>query len=376
MHPRSDPMHPHLIHPNATAVPVTTPDGTYDVLLGRGLLEQAGQLLQERRLTGRVAVVTDTNVGPLHVARVLGGLAAAGLTSLTIEVPAGEAHKTLEMVRSLYDAFLDANLDRGDTVLALGGGVVGDMAGFAAATYMRGMPLVQAPTTILAMVDASIGGKVGVDLPRGKNLVGAFKQPALTVADLSTLDTLPVEEVRAGLAEVVKHGIIADPELFVMLEQGAFRVDKAGAAEHLPILARAVAVKVDVVSEDPYEGGRRMVLNLGHTFAHALETRSGYAMRHGEAVAVGLVAAARVACEMALCGADLPPRVEALLQRIGLPIRYRGPTPDSLWEAMAVDKKRRSGRPRFVLPQAIGQVVIREDVPQQPVLMVLGELRE
>ncbi len=367
-------MHTYPTH--SVAIPVPTPEGKYDVLLGLSLLERVGELLREQDLTGRVAVVTDTTVGPLHAARVLDGLAAAGLTGLTIEVPAGEAHKTLETVRSLYDAFLDANLDRGDTVLALGGGVVGDMAGFAAATYMRGLPLVQAPTTLLAMVDASIGGKVGVDLPRGKNLVGAFKQPVLTVTDLSTLDTLPIAEVRAGLAEVVKHGIIADPELFEMLEQGAFRVAEAGAEDHLPLVARAVAVKVTVVSEDPYEGGRRMVLNLGHTFAHALETCTGYAMRHGEAVAVGLVAATRLATDLGLSEGGLPARVENLLRQIGLPTSYRGPTPDALGEAMATDKKRRSGRPRFVLPEDIGRVVMREDVPHERVLAVLEELRE
>lgn len=356
--------------------PVSTPEGGYDVLLGCGLLERVGQLLKGRGLSGRVAVVTDTTVGPLYAARVLEGLAAAGLTSLVIEVPAGEAHKTLETVRGLYDAFLDAGLDRGDTVLALGGGVVGDTAGFAAATYMRGLPLVQAPTTLLAMVDASIGGKVGVDLPRGKNLVGAFKQPVLIVADLSTLDTLPVEEIRAGLAEVVKHAVIANPELFEMLERGAFRADEVGAEGRLPIVARAVAIKVAIVSEDPYEGGRRMVLNLGHTFAHALEACSGYTMRHGEAVAVGLVAAARLALDLGLCEAALPRRVEALLRGMELPISCRGPTPDALWEAMAVDKKRRRGRLRFVLPEAIGRVVVREDVPRERVLVVLEEMRD
>jgi 3-dehydroquinate synthase len=290
-------------------------------------------------------------------------------------------------VAGLYDAFVTAGLDRRSPVIALGGGVVGDVAGFAAASYLRGVPFVQAPTSLLAMVDASVGGKTGVDLPQGKNLVGAFKQPALVAIDLETLKTLPSDEFRSGLAEIVKHGIIGDPGLFEAMEGRRGEVSSpAPTREPTPeggvppplqlpdLVARAVRVKAAVVQEDPFEQGRRAVLNLGHTFGHAFETLSGYRLRHGEAVSIGLAAATRLAARLALCDAALVERVEILLGRLDLPTRAPGFDPSQVLAAMATDKKRIGSRLRFVLPRAIGDVDVFGGVPDDPVLAVLAEM--
>ena len=289
---------------------------------------------------------------------VVGSLTGAGFEPRILNIPSGEASKTLETVRMLYDELLTLRLDRTSTVLALGGGVVGDVAGFAAATFMRGIALVQAPTTLLAMVDSSVGGKVGVDHPRGKNLIGAFKEPAAVLADPDVLKTLPEEEFRSGLAEVVKHALLASPALFEHLE-------RRGPEELDWILGQAIRVKVQVVQEDPYEQDRRALLNLGHTFAHALEAASGFSLRHGEAVAMGLVAAAEVSARMGLCEPSLPARLAALLERLGLPISYPPGDPEQVLSAMRVDKKARAGRLRFILLKGVGQALVCDQVPEQ-----------
>ena len=307
-----------------------------------------------------------------------------------VRMPDGEAHKTLGTAAGLYDAFVAAGLDRRSPVIALGGGVVGDVAGFAAASYLRGVPFVQVPTSLLAMVDASVGGKTGVDLPQGKNLVGAFKQPALVAIDPETLKTLPSDEFRSGLAEVVKAGMIGDPALFAAMEGRRGEVSSPAPTSaptatggntptggvspplRLPdLIARAVQVKVAVVQEDPFEQGRRAVLNLGHTFGHAFETLSGYRLRHGEAVSIGLAGATRLAARLELCEPDLVGRVETLLGRLGLPIRAHGFASSQVLAAMGADKKRVGGRLRFVLPRAIGDVDLFGDVPDEAVLAVL-----
>ena len=346
-------------------ITVHAPLGDYEVLIGEGLLSQMGALLRQRGLVGGVGIVTNPVVGGLYVQRVQEGLAEAGLDAVVFTVPDGEAYKTLDTVRGLYERFLEAGLDRSSTLVALGGGVIGDMAGFAAATYMRGLPLAQVPTTLLAMVDASIGGKVGVDLPRGKNLVGAFKQPALVVVDPSTLATLPDEEVRCGLAEVVKAGVIGSPPLFVHLED-------QGAEPLCRVIQEAIAVKVAVVEEDPFEGGGRAALNLGHTFGHALERLSGYRLRHGYAVSIGMGVAARVAPRMALSDPAVEARLRGLLERFGLPTAYSGFAPEEVWEAMASDKKKRGRGLRFVLPVRIGEVIVTDEVPKEVVLQALA----
>jgi 3-dehydroquinate synthase len=261
-------------------------------------------------------------------------------------------------------------------VLSLGGGVTGDVAGFAAATFMRGVRFVQAPTTLLAMVDASVGGKTGVDLPQGKNLAGAFKQPALVVVDPSTLATLPAEETRSGMAEVIKHGVIGDPTLFAELEASAAQSPISDLQPPISTsqLARALRVKIDVVEQDPFEQGRRAVLNLGHTVGHALERLSRFTLRHGEAVAIGMIAASRIAADLGRASPTLPDRVATVLSAWGLPIRCPPFGADAIWEAMAHDKKRRGRHLRWVLPHAIGQVEIVEDVPRDIVMTVLGDM--
>jgi len=347
-----------------TVIPVHTPEGPYDIVLGAGCLTRLGELLIERQLVGAVALVSNHSVGSLYATEVLGSLERVGLGAELLTVPAGEEYKTLDTACELYDRFLAAGIDRSSTVVALGGGVIGDLAGFVAATYMRGLPLVQCPTSLLAMVDASVGGKVAVDHPRAKNLIGAFKQPALVVTDPTVLDTLPAAELRAGLAEVVKHGLIAAPDLFAHLEQRG--------ANDLPwIVERAVAVKVAVVEEDPYERDRRAVLNLGHTFGHALEVLSDFQLRHGEGVSIGLVIAARVAAALGLCDPALAARIERLLQRLGLPTTWVEFSPAAIWEAMRSDKKKRGRKLRFVLPRDVGDVVITDDVPREVVIEVL-----
>lgn len=347
-------------------IPVRTPTGNYEVHLGRGLLSQVGRLAYERGLRGKAALVTNPTVGCLYASTVAASLQRAGFDPLLIEIPDGEAFKTLDTVRLLYEHFVEGGLERTSPIFALGGGVVGDTAGFAAATYMRGTPFVQLPTTLLAMVDASIGGKVGVDY-KGKNLIGTFHQPALVVTDTDVLTTLPQEEFRCGLAEIIKAGVIGSPALFEHLE-------RKGVEPLEWVIAEAIRVKAAIVEKDPYESGLRAVLNLGHTFGHALEALSDYRMRHGEAVSVGMVAAAKVAIALGLCGEEVEVRLISLLRRFGLPTRYQGYKPVQLWEAMAVDKKKRGGRLRFVLPQAIGKVVITEEVPREVVLKVLREM--
>ena len=258
----------------------------YDVIVEDGALKNIGELLKARNLRGPVAVVTDENVGEQYLARVTAALSNSGYATLGITIPAGEAYKTLETVSQVWDAFLSAKIERGSTVVALGGGVVGDLVGFAAGTFLRGVPWVAVPTSLLAMVDASLGGKTGADLPQGKNLIGAFYPPRLVLVDPAVLGTLPEIELINGMAEVVKHGVIADPELFRVTSD--FRSLKDfGSLEK--IIRRAMGVKVRTIEVDPYEKGVRAALNLGHTIGHGVELVSGFSIRHGEAVAIGMV---------------------------------------------------------------------------------------
>lgn len=350
-------------------IPVQTPGGSYDILLGEGLLDELGQHGRQRGLSGRVAIISDETVASLYAEQAARSLRAAGFAPTVITFPAGEEHKNLDTVRDLYDALINAGLERGSPVVALGGGVVGDTAGFVAATFLRGVPLIQVPTTLLAMVDASVGGKVGVDLPKGKNLVGAFKQPVLVVADVATLETLPEQEFRAGLTEVIKASIIGDPVLFEHLEQDGH--------EPLPwVIRRAIEAKRDVVQEDPFEGGRRAVLNLGHTFGHALEVLSEYRLPHGFAVSIGMAIATRVAVVLGLAGSDVEAYITGTLARHGLPVRHSEASPERIWHAMGTDKKREAGSRRYVLPRAIGDVIVTSDVPQDIIMTVLRETYE
>lgn len=346
-------------------LPVTYPGGQYEVIVGADLLPRLRELAG---VTGPLAVVTDSNVGPLYANQIADA-------DCVVTVPAGEQHKTLATIEAIYDALLAAGLDRKGTIVALGGGVVGDMAGFAAATYMRGVDFVQCPTSLLAMVDASVGAKTGVDLPQGKNLVGAFKQPQAVLADVSTLPTLPPEEFASGLAEVVKHGLIANPDLFERLMTDDLRLDESSILNLQSLIIDAIQVKRDVVQEDPFEQGRRATLNLGHTFGHAIEQVSGYTIRHGEGVAMGLVAAAHLSARLEYCGPELQPRIEAVLTKLHLPTRIPANLPhDKLYQAMGSDKKKAAGQLRFVLLRGAGDVFVTGDVAETAVYHTLSAI--
>jgi shikimate kinase / 3-dehydroquinate synthase len=331
----------------------------YDVIVREGGLDRLGEMLKSRHLGGPVLVVSDMHVAPLYGERVLRSLQMAGYATSQLAIPAGEFHKNLETVASLWRGCLEAGLDRKSTVIALGGGVVGDLAGFAAATFMRGCNWVAVPTTLLAMVDASLGGKTGFDLPEGKNLAGAFHPPRLVLADPDALSTLPERELRAGLAEVVKHGVIADPDLFDLCAQGW----EAVTARLSEVVRRGMAVKVKIIEEDPYEKGIRAALNLGHTIGHAVELVSGFSLLHGEAVAVGMVAEARLAERLAVAGQGLSEALAETLSALGLPVEIpenmdRG----EIIRAMKVDKKKAAGVVRFALPVKIGEVKVGVEV--------------
>ena len=317
-----------------------------------GGLGQAGALLRQAGLRGPLALVCDHNLAGLHAPQVEDSLQAAGYTVHRVVIPAGEQHKNLSSLAALWEDFLAAGLERGSTVVALGGGVTGDLAGFAAATYLRGVAWANLPTSLLAMVDASLGGKTGIDLPQGKNLAGAFHPPALVLADPGALDTLPPGELRSGLAEVVKHGLIGDPSLFDLCAGGFDGVQ----SNWETIVRRSMAVKIRVIQADPYERGLRAVLNLGHTIGHAVEQASQYRLRHGEAVAIGLAAETRLAERLGLAETGLAEQVAAVLQALGLPDRIPpGLDPAAIREAMRLDKKRTDGLVRFSLPVRVGE---------------------
>ena len=340
----------------ATTFPVTHPTGSYAVTVGADLLPNLRHLAG---ITGDIALVSDSNVAPLYAAQI-------GKTAVSITVPAGEKHKTLDTVRYIYDQLLAAGVDRKCTIVALGGGVVGDMAGFAAASYLRGVPFVQCPTSLLAMVDASVGGKTGVDMPQGKNLVGAFKQPTAVLADISTLQTLPREEFAAGMAEAIKHSLL----------DTRFKLNDH-ADDLQSLVSNAIQVKRDVVQEDPFEQGRRATLNLGHTFGHAIEQVSGYAIRHGEGVAMGLMLAANLSARLGYCAPSLQDEVEQLLIAHALPTRVPSEFATSdLYEAMWTDKKKAAGKLHFILLRAIGDAFVTGDVEKTAVLQTIDALKE
>ncbi len=336
---------------------------SYAIVVGAGVLEQVGPRLQRLGFQGRAVVVTSPHVGDLHAAPVVASLRAAGFDPVTLTIPDGEQEKTLSRLSALYDQLLEAGVDRRTPVVALGGGVIGDVVGFAAATTLRGLPLVQVPTTLLAQVDAGIGGKTGVDHARGKNLIGAFYQPRLVVADVAVLATLPARELRAGLAEVVKYGIIGDAGLFAELEARLEELKQLRAEVAVPIVAACARQKGAVVAADEREeAGGRAILNFGHTIGHALETLTGYqTYLHGEAVAIGMVAAARVSRRLGLCSEAVVDRLVALLKRAELPTELpAGTVGPRLVQAMRMDKKSVTGRIRFVAVTEIGRTKLVE----------------
>lgn len=322
----------------------------YDVIVRT--VGQIGNLLYERGLQNPI-VICDENVLKFHAESVIASLEKAGFPPKLITVPAGEGYKNLETIQKLWQGFLEHGLDRKSTVIALGGGVIGDLAGFAASTYMRGIHWVSVPTTLLSMVDASLGGKTGFDLPEGKNLIGSFYPPKLVLADPQVLQTLPEAEYISGLAEVVKHGIISDPELFNLCARGLDCVK-----DNLEqIVKRAMAVKIKIIEEDPYEKGFRAALNLGHTAGHAVELVSNFRLRHGEAVAIGMVAEAKMAERLTVASKGLSDKIREVLLKLGLPVQIPGElSREEIIQAMRVDKKKNAKAIRFALPAEIGKV--------------------
>jgi 3-dehydroquinate synthase len=356
-------------------VPVNLGPRSYRVLVGAGTLAQVGPELARLGAGRRAALVSDAVVGAAHGEPVRASLAGAGFEVAEVRVPEGEAAKTLATAERVWDAYLGHGLDRTSTVVALGGGAVGDLAGFTAATYMRGIGVIQVPTTLLAQVDASIGGKTAIDHPRAKNLIGAFHQPRAVVLDTQVLRTLPERQYRSGLAEVIKHGIVLDADYFALLE-GSLGGLRARDGETLTrVIAGSCRLKAQVVEQDERESELRHVLNYGHTVGHAVEAATGFArFTHGEAVSLGIAAEAHLARRLGLAGPDTVARQVRLLEAVGLPVRGLGASPEAVLEALGRDKKARDGRVPFVLAPEIGRFRLVFDVPRAAVLETLADL--
>jgi 3-dehydroquinate synthase len=356
-------------------VPVGLGDRSYTIVVEPGALRSVGHHLGRLGVGTRAALITAPAVLELWGKPVLEGLEESGLRVVTVEVPDGEAAKSLDVAAGVWDALLEAGLDRTSTLLALGGGAVGDLTGFVAGTYMRGLNLVHLPTTVLAQVDASIGGKAAIDHPKAKNLIGVFHQPRLVVVDPACVRTLSDRDFRSGLAEIVKHGVVLDASYFADLEAHADRV----LARDLPTLERIIGgscrLKAAIVERDEREAELRAVLNYGHTVGHALEASTGFARwTHGEAVALGMVAEARLACRLGMAGSGTAERQEALLTRLGLPVQAAGIDVSTVLAAIGRDKKARDGRVPFVLAPEIGAFRLVYDAPLAEVGAAIGSL--
>ena len=356
-------------------IPVDLGPRSYSILVGAGALATVGTELAKRGVGRKVVLVSDAAIARLHAEPVVRGLGQAGFDIAQVSVPDGEQAKRLDVVSDLWDRLLDAGCDRTSTVVALGGGAVGDVAGFAAATYMRGMNLVQVPTTLLAQVDASIGGKTAIDHPRGKNLIGAFHQPRIVIVDPATLTTLPEREFRSGLAEVIKHGIVLDAAYFADLETSIPALLDRDLTTLERIVAGSCRLKAQVVERDEQEAELRWVLNYGHTVGHALEAATGFRRwAHGEAVSLGIAAEARLAERLGIGSPATTERQLRLLSAVGLPVDGLQVDPATVVEAMSRDKKGRDGRVPFVLAPEIGTFRIVPEVPTDIVLQVLKDL--
>ena len=324
----------------------------YDVIIGFGLLSTLGQEAVKLGKIKKVAVVSDSNVWPLHGAAAVSSLEAAGLQVVHFTIPAGEASKSGQAYLELLNFLAENQLTRSDLIVALGGGVVGDLTGFAAATFLRGVRFIQIPTTLLAAVDSSVGGKTAIDLPAGKNLAGAFYQPSLVLCDLDLLNTLPEDIFRDGCAEVIKYGVLYDSDLFAHLTQRGLDFDREA------VIARCVELKRDVVMEDEFDTGARMKLNLGHTIGHGVEARSNFTISHGKAVAIGMAIVSRSGCHYGICDENTKNQVISTIQKFGLPTETSN-SADGLYQSALSDKKRSGGTVNLIVPRTIGDCVIR-----------------
>lgn len=362
-----------------TTVPVELGDRSYEIMIGRDLIDTVGSELAARLPGARMAIVTDETVAEHHMHRLTHALDAADIEYVAVVVPPGEGSKSFPAFETVVEALLEARIERNDVVLAFGGGVVGDLAGFAAGTVLRGIRFVQLPTTLLSQVDSSIGGKTGINTAHGKNLVGVFHQPSFVLADSGILDSLPEREFNAGYAEVAKCGLIGAPDFFSWLETN-WRAVAAGWPEREQAIASACRAKAAIVAADERESGIRALLNLGHTFGHALEAATGYSGRllHGEGVSIGMVLAFGLSHRLGHCRSDDVKRVESHLKEVGLPTRVSeipggGIDVDTLMELMAQDKKVSRGKLTFILVKGIGRAFIAKDVPSEKVKEFLAE---
>lgn len=355
---------------------------SYDILIGPGLMARAGGEISTRIKGRRAAIVTDENVGARYLDGLMDSLQTDGIEAVSVTLPAGEKTKSFDYLTKVCDVLLEARIERNDTVIALGGGVIGDLTGFAAGIVRRGVRFVQIPTSLLSQVDSSVGGKTGINARQGKNLIGIFNQPDLVLADADVLDTLSKREFRAGYAEVAKYGLIDKPDFFEWLEKN-WRDVFAGGAARIEAIAVSCQAKADVVAADERENGRRALLNLGHTFGHALEAATQYdssRLVHGEGVSIGMVLAHRFSARMNLVSPDLADRVEAHLKAVGLPTRMDQipgelPPTDVLMDAIAQDKKVKSGKLTFILTRGLGQSFVADDVPASEVQRFIEEMR-
>lgn len=349
---------------------VDIPSYPHEFIVGNGILPFTRQLAGT---DGMLVVITDTVVGDTYAQ-------SCGSVDHVITIPEAARKKTLETVQTVYEQLIDSGFDRSGTIVALGGSVIGDIAGFVAATFMRGVNLVQCPTSLLAMADTSIGGKNSLDLPQGKNLIGSFKQPSLVIADIATLMTLPTEELISGMAEIIKHGLLADTELLNTIEQGSWpqKNDSIHTAlsDIQPLVAQSIQVKISYVQKDPFDEGIRKHLNMGHTFAHAIEKISGNAVRHGEAVAMGLAAAADLSHRKGFCDQQLKERIDSVLTKVGLPNRIPAAySPRSILDIMSKDKKKQGQSIRLVLPEAVGKAFVADEIDNQDILDTLSAMQ-
>ena len=355
-------------------------DRAYDIRIGPGLLAQAGTLIAPHLNRPHVAIISDENVAQLHLPALRAGLAKAGITDCALTLPAGEATKSWPHFERAVEWLLQQKIERNDMVIAFGGGVIGDLVGFAAAVMRRGIRFVQIPTSLLAQVDSSVGGKTGINAPQGKNLIGAFHQPSLVLADTDVLGTLTERDYLAGYGEVVKYGLLGDSEFFQWLEGNARRAAEGDMAARIRIVKRSVEMKADIVVRDEKESGDRALLNLGHTFCHALEAATGYSDRllHGEGVAIGCGLAFELSSRMGLCSQEDPSRVRAHLRDMGMKVDLSEipgdlPGAEALIELMKQDKKMMGGTLHFILARGIGEAFITPDVPHDMVKSVLDD---